>query len=448
MKARVMKYWEALRAGYWFIPSLMTVFAIGLSFFTIAMDRYYGPQWLEQFGWIEPNKPDGARELLSTVAGSMITVAGVTFSITIASISLASQQFGPRLLTNFMRDRGNQVVLGTFVATFLYCLLVLRTIFDGEDDFFVPQISVSVALVLTLANLGVLIYFIHHITESLQAATVISNVGAQIHRRIERMFPTRIGHGQGCQAGPQITHDELKARLDAQARQAFALQGGYVQTVDAEGLVRLAKSCDVVIELLRRPGDFVIVGDSLARIWPPQRLDEALERRLNRLIALNWQRTPNQDILYLINELVEMSARALSTGINDPFTVISCVDRLAAAFVDLMQREWPSPARFDDKNTLRVIAYPVSFEDFAEAAFGQLRPYVSTDRNAALHLLTVLCHIASRTDSTVQRDTLLLHAERLAEACGEGLALEDSRREVRDAHLRLRRAVLHETSAS
>ena len=162
--------WDELRTSFWFVPSVMAAAAVVLSLATIHLDKAtIYDNWIATLGWTFTRGPEGSRAVLSTVAGSMMTIASVTFSITIVALQLASSQFGPRLLRNFMRDRGNQVAMGTFIATFTYCLLILRTINGTQGEQFVPHISVTVGLLLALFSLGVLIYFIHHAAESIQA---------------------------------------------------------------------------------------------------------------------------------------------------------------------------------------------------------------------------------------------------------------------------------------
>jgi uncharacterized membrane protein len=163
---RGRRLWDRLRGSYWFLPALMAAGAVALSFAAVALDARLGDDWAEGIGWFHQNKAEGARNLLATVAGSMIGVAGLTFSIAIAAVMQAAQNFGPRLIVNFMRDRGNQVVLGTFVATFVYCLMVLRTVQGASEGTaaFVPHLSVLIGVVLALASLGVLIYFPHPVT--------------------------------------------------------------------------------------------------------------------------------------------------------------------------------------------------------------------------------------------------------------------------------------------
>ncbi|MFU8805120.1 MAG: DUF2254 domain-containing protein, partial [Bradymonadaceae bacterium] len=238
MKANLLKFWERLRTSYWFLPTLMTMAVVILSIGTLLLDHRIGQDWMEQVVWLDTSKPEGARALLSAVATSMITVAGVTFSITIASVSLASSQFGPRILTNFMRDRGNQFVLGTFIATFVYSLLILRTIRGGDDDtVFVPENSILVALGLTLASVGVLIFFIHHISDSLRVSTVIANIGQDLDHGVQDLFPTRLGMGQKDSRGARGERD-LPENFDDEAVAVLSVQDGYIQGVDGEGLLR------------------------------------------------------------------------------------------------------------------------------------------------------------------------------------------------------------------
>ncbi len=201
MNINVIQFLSRLRSSYWFLPGLMGLGAILLSVGTTLLDLHFGMEWSDKTLGVFSNRPQGARAFLSTVAASMITVAGVTFSLTILAVSYASSQYGPRILNNFMRDRSNQITLGTFIATFLYCLLILRTV-RGADEFtggavmaigaFVPHISILVALFLALLSVVVLISFFHHIPESMRLSNVVEDVGKQLLEKIKVMFPQSI----------------------------------------------------------------------------------------------------------------------------------------------------------------------------------------------------------------------------------------------------------------
>ena len=186
MKTMLLKYWDRIRSSFWFVPSAMALAAIAVAFATVAVDELMVEKVLQMPSWIYTGGADGASLLLSTIAGSMITIAGVVFSMTLVALSLASSQLGPRLLRNFMRDATNQMVIGTFVSTFAYCLLVLRTIRRADETLFVPHLAVSVGVLLAVVSLAVLIYIIHHVAVSIQADQVIAHVSEELIEGIEQ----------------------------------------------------------------------------------------------------------------------------------------------------------------------------------------------------------------------------------------------------------------------
>jgi uncharacterized membrane protein len=285
MTLRFLNLWDTLRSSLWFVPALMIAMATGLSFVLIALDRGGAQQVMAKTGWVWGGGPEGAREVLSTIAGSMITVAGVVFSITIVAFQLASSQFGPRLLRNFMRDTGNQVVLGTFIATFLYSLLVLRTVRGGDSDEFVPYLSVALAIVLAVVSLGVLIYFIHHVSVSIQAAHVIAVVSAELAHAIERLFPEKLGHG--VPEGRMRKEADLPGDFAYTAHPITAADSGYLQRIDTEKLMAVAKAHDLLLDLPYRPGHFVEQDSTVVLAW---RTDERAVDKANQRCIHLWCR--------------------------------------------------------------------------------------------------------------------------------------------------------------
>ncbi|MEM1044306.1 MAG: DUF2254 domain-containing protein [Bacteroidota bacterium] len=435
MKARLLKRWDDLRSSYWFIPTLMSLAAIGLSFVTTAIDGHLGPDWIQRLDWLYGNRPDGARSLLSTVAGSMLGVAGVTFSVTIASVVYASGQYGPRLLTNFMQDTGNQVTLGTFIATFLYCLLVLRTVRSAGEatgdgpageivGAFVPHVAVLTGLGLALASTAILIYFIHHTPESIHVSNVIAGIGQQLERRVETLFPERIGHGpaQGDASGD--ASESLPEDFFDEAVAVEAPATGYVQSLDTDAILTIACKHDLIFRLTYRPGDFVSRDEPLLLAWPADRVGAEVREQVQRSFAWGPHRTALQDVRFLIDELVEIAARALSPGVNDPFTAVSCMDWLGSALKRVAQRDIPSPERRDAEGTLRVLAEPTTFAEFCGLCFDQLRPYAAADRNAALHMLKVLGEVSGRTSDPERRAVLRAQADRLLSSVEDALSTE------------------------
>ena len=188
-----------------------------------------------------------------------MTIASVTFSITVVALQLASSQFGPRLLRNFMRDRGNQIAIGTFIATFTYCLLVLRTVNGTEGEEFVPHIAVTFGLVLALFSLGVFIYFIHHSAESIQVENVISSVSRDLHDAIDRLYPECLGQ-EKSESEVSPGDKALPATFESEARSISAARSDYLQAIDVDRLLSLAKESDMVFSVSQRPGKFFIKG--------------------------------------------------------------------------------------------------------------------------------------------------------------------------------------------
>lgn len=384
---RLRAVWDRMRGTYWAVPSTMATVAIVAALVIIDVDQALTAEFLNQLSWVYTGGAEGARAVLSTIAASMITVAGVTFSITIVALTLASQQFGPRLLRNFLRDLGNQITLGTFIATFLYCLLVLRTVRGTDDDQFVPHLAVTVGVVLATVSIGVLIFFIHHIATSIQASQVIANVASDLHAAIERLFPERIGR--------EVDHDPPESVPDFQdARPVVATHSGYVQAVDSAQVLTAAREGAFVMRIDARPGDFVRAGRPLASVVSPAGRPTGVDDALRRAFIIGADRTGTQDLGFFINQLVELGVRALSPGINDPATARACIDRLEDALAHLSSRQMPSPYRYDEDNVLRVVARPVTFAEMLDLAFTELSRYGFSSVSVSCRLLEAMRDLA------------------------------------------------------
>ncbi len=432
MRRRLFLYWDSWRSSFWFVPTLMTICAIALSFATVALDKTIDTQsWNDNV--IYGGGPEGARTLLSTIAGSMITVAGVSFSITIAALALASSQFGPRLLRNFIRDIGNQIVLGTFISAFIYCLLVLRNVRSAEENQFVPHISVTVGILTAVAGLIVLIYFIHHVSQSIQATSIIAGVGRDLDHAITRLFPREVGRGVSEVEGGQEAVERLLKTPGA--HEVVAPHSGYVQAVNLDSLMAHAREKNLVIGVAVHPGNFVPRGALIARVWYREPEDNPRLKSVASAFAIGDRRTSEQDVEYSIDQLVEIAIRALSPGINDPFTAIACVDRLGASLRRLAQLEFPSPYRFDSGGNLRLIAPPVRFEGIVDAAFNQIRQYGRSSAAVTIHLLENIALVAEAARTEERREWLLKHAMMVERGSREGMGEAEDWKDV-DARYR------------
>jgi uncharacterized membrane protein len=442
MKLPSLQLLRTVRSSYWFVPSVMVVIAIIVGALAVWLDSGPASDLFDGIGWYQKSKPEGAREVLSTIAGSMITVAGVVFSITIVAISFAANQYGPRILTNFMANRGNQVTLGTFIATFVYSIVVLRTIYAGEEAF-VPQLAVMIAMVLALCSILVLIYFIHHVPQSIHINTITSQVGRQLIDSIDERFPA-------CFGDPPEQPEEQQDGFARMVETAFGSGGdyaqiscnkdGYLQAVDDGRLVSAARNHDLLICVKRSPGHFLFRGRTIALAWPASRVTGEAAEDIRSSWSLGSRRTPGQDILFLIDELVEIGGRALSTGVNDPYTAMTCLDWLSAAAAELARRQPPSPYRLDDDGKLRVVAPSGTLKVHLERGFGRMRPYVARDVNAAGHFASSLGSLAGQCGSMEQVEAMASELEALAALAAselEGPSLELVEKEVAAARAKL-----------
>jgi uncharacterized membrane protein len=397
MQLKLFRVVEAIRSSYWFVPSIMAAAALALGIAAVWLDAGPGTAWLDSIGWYQKAKPEAAREMLSAIAGSMITVAGVVFSITIVAIAFAAGQYGPRVLTNFMSDRGNQLTLGTFIGTFVYSLVVLRTIHSGETEF-VPQFAVLLGIFLALCSIAVLIFFVHHVPRSIHVNSVIGRIGEQLIHEIEQRKPIGSNGNDPDENSPSPTASG-NIDTDAPAAEVRSHHNGYVQALDGHRIVEVARKHDVLVRVNCAPGDFAYDGRPLLEAWPADRLTEQCCDELRSAYAIGRSRTPAQDLLFLVDELVEITARALSTGVNDPFTAMTCIDWLGAAIAQMAKRQPQTDERRDGEGAVRVMTPTADFETVVERGFGRSHQYVARDVNAARHALGTLA-LASRACRT------------------------------------------------
>lgn len=249
MGNRLRSIWQGLNASYWFYPALFAIGALVLALVTVELDRAGWAERVADLVWLHPAQPGGASNMLTVIAGSMIGVASTVFSITIAAVVYASGTYGPRLLTNFMENRGNQLSLATFIGTFVYALSVLRTVrsagegVDGLAGAFVPQLSLQVAYALMALSIAVLVYFLNHIPASIRINSVLQEIGERLIEDIGERFPQPVG------SVPRTGGDGGEA-LDAEST-------GYVQQIDFARLEGIAAAADATIRLAVRAGDFV-----------------------------------------------------------------------------------------------------------------------------------------------------------------------------------------------
>lgn len=383
---RVTAFWGRLNSSFWFVPAVMALSAVALSFVLIKVDTLRNVAQTDNPSAFYTFGPEGARATLSVIASSMITVASLIFSITMLSLQLASSQFGPRTLGNFMRDRSNQIVLGTFIATFLYCLFVLRSVWGTEGSSFVPHLAVSFGVLMAAASVAVLLYFIHHIATSIRVETLLEKLAVEGCSAVKKVFPERLGRGQAEEAAGQ----PLPYDFEADSRQILADSDGYVQYIGGDVLMRIAAKNDLVLQIAARPGAFVTKGACVITAYPKARVSDKMDEDLRGAVVIGRDRTPYQDLDFAIRRIVELAQRSLSPGINDPTTALYCIDRLGQVLSRLADRDMPSPRRFDQSGQLRVLTEVFDLGDVTCRAFAAIARYGMTDADVVTRLAQTL----------------------------------------------------------
>lgn len=383
---QLQTFWARTRDSLWFIPSIWVLVSGALALILIAVDSET-PDFATDYPLVFGGGAEGARGLLSSIAGSMITVAGVTFSITLVALQLASSQFSPRVLRNFMGDRVTQIVLGSFIGTFTYSILVLRSIRSEATDAqaFVPSLSVSVSIVLALVALGMLVFFIHHIATRIQISTIIASIADETTERIRAEW-----RDADEDAG---SHDD--AVPEQQGTVITANRSGNLQLVDREGLGEVAGELLIVVRLEVRPGEWVQEGAPLFAVWPAETVSDELADRLRKHVTVGEQRSLEQDAAFGIRQLVDVALRAISPGINDPTSAADCIQRIGQVLVAAGSRRQPEPCLHDDDGSLRVFVPDRDFAELTELAFDQMRQYGHGNADVLVTMLDTLYLVAS-----------------------------------------------------
>jgi uncharacterized membrane protein len=410
----------------WFVPAIEVAAAIALFAGTLIADRaaYRGDFTLP--GWVISGSADAARQILTTIAAAIITVVGVVFSIILVTLTLASTQFGPRMLRNFIRDRGTQLTLGTFVATFVYSVLALASIGTGSHGDFVPHISVTVTLGLMVADLTVLIYFIHHTSISIQLPQVIASIAADLAEAIEEQGSAPQSPKQ--ENGP--TAVELLSRAEAGGGVLLAPASGYVQFIGHQNLVRLAAEADAVINLEHRPGHFIVRGHRFATVWPPQAAP-LVRQALGRAHIIGPYRTLSQDVSFGIDQLVEIGLRALSAAVNDTFTALTCIDWIGENLCKIVTGWHPARVHRDGEGFIRVIAAEPAYDRLVQRSFEKIRQSSLGMPAVMIRMLEALARIMAETTSDGQRRVLLEQAAMIDRASERSVPEAADRADIR-----------------
>jgi uncharacterized membrane protein len=413
---RLESLWEDLRSHLLFIPGVLVVLGIILAVVLVEVDRrLVEPETIRGVPWLFGGGAPGARGVLSTIASAMAQLAGITFSVTIVALALRSQQFGPRLLRHFTRDKGNQIVLGTFLATFVYALLVLRSVRGLDDAEFVPLLAVTGAIILALMSLAAFIFFIDKVVDSIQATSIIASVAEEAHAAIETLFPEQVGEEE----------DEPEAEdypTFVSAAEVLAPETGYIQDVDAEKLLELTREAGIILRMEAPIGGFVVKGTPLAMAMPSVQLSGELKRELQRAYRIGRHRSITKDPEFGFRQIVDVAVKALSPSMNDPTTAVTCLEFLGALLIDLSSRSAPSRLRYDEEGHLRVIALGTSFPGMVRLAFDQIQEHGHEDVAVTVALLETLIRVGRAVRAPVRRQALEAQVWKVARGANGSIA--------------------------
>ena len=418
MLSRLRNFFIRLTDTLWFIPSLIALFMSALAVVMVEISSLVDAEALARFPRVFGASADSSRALLSAIAGAMITVAGLTFSLTVVAVTQASTQYTPRILRNFMRDRGSQTVLGVYVGMFAYCILVVRTIRSGDEGRFLPALAVVLGIALAIGSVGMLLFFVHHIANALQASTIIHRITAETLVAVSRAFPASVGEPMG---NGTLDNAYIDGVPESAWQSVAARVTGYVQSIDNNRLLEIAESMNVVVRLVPAVGDFVIEGHPVAWVAPSPVSGQGVPlapsalRDVAGALTISSYRTVQQDAAFGIRQLVDIALKALSPGINDTTTAITCIDHLGAILVSVVGRPDVSTARAV-RGVVRVLAPAPTFASLLELAFDEIRQSAITNVSALTRLLTTIATVARCPMQDERRADLGDQILRIAEA--------------------------------
>jgi uncharacterized membrane protein len=408
-----------VRRGLLLRPLLIAlVFGVVAMLLTELESRLFSERSRESLRAFFPGDAGSAQVVLGSIAGSVMTVISVVYSILVVALSLASMQFSPRVLSGFLRDAVSQTVLGVFLGTFTYCILVLRAV-HGEPAPFVPVTAVSGAIVLALVSIGALIFFIHHIAREIQANHLVDRIAEETCEVIRQVLPEREAVAAGS-VGAQAVEE-----APSEGETVAASASGYVQLVDEDSLAALAEEMSAQVVVLVGAGEFAVEGAPLLRVVAGKALSAGVRGRLLAAFDIGAIRTLQQDFEFGFRQVVDIGLKAISPAVNDPSTAVTCIDQLGRMLACVASRgEAPAALR-----GARGVLWRRR-QDFLSAldlSFHQMRQYGKGDMAVSLRIVRALHQVAPLVGAPALRERLWFHGRLVREALAPGFHAEEKR---------------------
>ena len=421
---RIVQLATQIRASYWFIPVCMMLSSLAVCYAFIAVSQRAAlPEWLQTL--IPLTGLHNAQQLLSTIATAIITATSIAFSMTIVALTMASSQFGPRLLRTFMMDRSTQWILGLLVSSFVFCMVALHQLgsLESKPDA-IAMLCAAAVLVIIIDVLGI-IFFLHHIARFIQADQVIHRCYRDFQQDTDSLLA--VLKGQHIRPiSPQMVHKTEFCHTLVAPRE------GYVQRLDYDYLIDHQSDRLAGIETCVRGGDYVAKGADIMRLYGRCNLTESDLAKWSQSISFGSKRTPVQDPEFAISQLVEIALRALSPGINDPFTAMTCLDKLSSACIELAKARFPEPVLVNTRNDRWLVRRTFDLNGVVDTAFDQIRHAAANKLDVCLYLLTCLRRIDNQTNN-VCRETLFKQAHSCYFAITQQALSEADRQQIDQA---------------
>jgi uncharacterized membrane protein len=394
--------WDRLKVSFWFASVVMALGAVLLAWTVYWLDTLIPNEVLQNSRFVLSGTPNELRSALLNIAGTVLATAGVVFTLLTLPLSTVAAQYGSRLLRLFLGDRTAQFVLGMFVATFVYCIAGAFSIPPAGVEVEAPQLTATVGVYLMLATFATLILLVQHISTMLQAPNIAAAAGAELIEAVSAEIT-----GEVTSTEDQRLPDQ--ALSEAEGYPIQARKSGYIQYIDPEIMLTLARERNLIIRLRHRPGHYVWPSAVVALVWPADRVDERLAKQIGHAFQIGNGRTPTQDVEYAVKQLTEMAVRAMSSAINDPFTAMTCLDHIGDGLLKFVQQDARGSHYTDQDGQLRFILEPITFAELLGAAFDLLRHASCDNASVLLHMLEVIELIGQEAQAPEVRQQLLPH---------------------------------------
>jgi len=434
LRRRVASGWSELRSSFGFPAGVAMLLAVVLGFELPALDERLDVE-LPLFAF---DSTDSARSLLETVGTVTVSVAGLAFSVTLVAFTLTSSQLSPRVLRSFRTDRLAQTTLACFLATFVYCLVVLVRL-GSTAELAAPDLSMTLAILLAFASFALFAAFISHIVETLQPSTIIAGIARDAASAVDERFPSGAGHEPEDRAAALAV---VRRRTATPGQEIHARGEGYLSAVQGEALVAAAQEHDGLVRQCAPLGDYVVPGDVVAEVWVDADRADAFEDHVVHAFQLRRQRTPAQDIAFSVRQLADIALKGLSPGVNDPTTAENAMGALTAVLVRVAAAEPPAPVRADAEGNPRLVAHVPELDDLVRLGFEQVRVFAAPYPVVAARLVELLGRVGRVAErvgaphAEVARQVALLR-----QGAHGRMPTEADERRVAGAHPRLRARV-------